>query len=790
MKKLKKFLFAAFTVAILSCLLCQPAFAAISESDVQAQVDAVGKEAVSGNVFIWFLCAIGFLKVGQKIDSFLSSLGVNVGHTGGSMLAEAMIAARGIGGIKNFSSHHFGGGRNSSSTNVNANGGKGSGGFGAGFASGGLAGVVSRKVTNSAIKTATTTPSSKPSGLGSLLGDAAAGGIGGHMYASSVSKGGNFANNVIGSVATGSISQMGSISGEKAAEALHSYMGYAALESGAENVPTFQNVEIGGGRITGTEVTAEHPEGISFGMYHADQYVAPEGQYTTVHAVDGTAWYKQYAVDAVDKSPYMAPDGSIAFNESIVKKLPPAPRRKDKIYMPEDQKSGFSEAVETGASAAHTIRGAIKTGKAISSAAKGAAAGGPYGAVAGAVWAGRKHIGKIIVAVIALLMLPVLFVLMLPGLIFGGLTNAFSPSDPEIPILNSETAIIENANEITFTLNGILGEALDDVLARIEADFAASGADHMEVKNAYSGGPIYNANLFISQYCAAKDKDFESISLNDLAATLRENKQHLYSYTSKQEIRESTVTDPETGEETTEPETWMVYTVRYNGESYFSDVVFQLTDDQKELAADYASNLSLFLGDGLLQNLEAWTGNSITSLGDVTFTDGITPVVYYNQLDERYAGKAYGTDNIGGYGCGPTAMAIVVSSLTDDMVDPVEMAEWSYNNGYWCKSSGSYHALIPAAAGEWGLPVSGCTTAEPQRITDALANGKLVVAIMSEGHFTSSGHFIVLRGVKDGKIMVADPASYTRSEQLWDLSIILNEASRRAGAGGPFWIIG
>ena len=34
-------------------------------------------------------------------------------------------------------------------------------------------------------------------------------------------------------------------------------MGYAALESGAENVPTFQNVEIGGGRITGTEVTAD-----------------------------------------------------------------------------------------------------------------------------------------------------------------------------------------------------------------------------------------------------------------------------------------------------------------------------------------------------------------------------------------------------------------------------------------------------------------------------------------------------------------------------------------------------
>ena len=458
--------------------------------------------------------------------------------------------------------------------------------------------------------------------------------------------------------------------------------------------------------------------------------------------------------------------------------------------MAEEHKDGFAETVDTAASAAHTVKGAIKAGKAISSAAKGAAAGGPYGAVAGAVWAGRKHIGKIIAVIVILLLLPVLFVLMLPGLIFGGLLNAFSPSDTKQPILNSETAIVESANDITFTINSILGEALDDVMVRIEPDFASSGADQMEVKNPYSSGLVYNANLIISQYCATRDEDFERISLDDLAAVLRENKEQLYSYTGTQENREVTIEDPETGEDTITIEVWMVYTIRYNGESYLADSVFSLTDEQKELAADYASNLSLFLGDGLLQNLVEWTGNSIPSLGDVTFSDGVTPVVYYNQLDERYASQPYGTDNIGGYGCGPTAMAIVVSSLTDDMVDPIKMAHWSYENGYWCKSSGSYHALIPAAAEEWGLPVSGCTTSEPQRILDALAEGKLVVAIMSEGHFTSSGHFIVLRGVKDGQIMVADPASYKRSEQLWDLSIILNEASRRAAAGGPFWIIG
>ena len=74
-----------------------PVFAAeLTEADVEAAVASQGKEAVTGNVFVWFLCAIGFLKVSQKIDSFMASLGVNVGRTGGSMLAELMVAGRGI----------------------------------------------------------------------------------------------------------------------------------------------------------------------------------------------------------------------------------------------------------------------------------------------------------------------------------------------------------------------------------------------------------------------------------------------------------------------------------------------------------------------------------------------------------------------------------------------------------------------------------------------------------------------------------------------------------------------
>lgn len=82
------------SLLLISCLILvtsMPVFAAeLTEAEVQQAVDAQGKETVTGNVFIWFLCAIAFLKVSQKIDSFMASLGVNVGNTGGNMMAELL----------------------------------------------------------------------------------------------------------------------------------------------------------------------------------------------------------------------------------------------------------------------------------------------------------------------------------------------------------------------------------------------------------------------------------------------------------------------------------------------------------------------------------------------------------------------------------------------------------------------------------------------------------------------------------------------------------------------------
>lgn len=305
MKRRYRILITLAVIVMMVSLTTVPAFA-LTESEVQDQVNAVGKEAVTGNIFVWFLCAIAFLKVSQKIDSFMSSLGINVGHTGGSMLTEALIAMRGVGMAKSFMGGRGGGGGGSS----------GGGGGGNTFLKGGLSGVVNRKVTNNAIGNANGSKS---------------GGLGGMAFNSSLGKGGGFANSVIGKIATGSISSTGTISGEKAADSLMSYMGYTALGPDAEDVPSFSNVEIGGGHIFATETTAEHPEGIAMGMYHTDQYMPPEGDYTTVTAADGTSWYKQYATDTVERKPYKADDGSVAYNENIVKKLPKAPPRKDRI---------------------------------------------------------------------------------------------------------------------------------------------------------------------------------------------------------------------------------------------------------------------------------------------------------------------------------------------------------------------------------------------------------------------------------------------------------------------------
>ncbi|MEG0780928.1 MAG: C39 family peptidase, partial [Oscillospiraceae bacterium] len=176
--------------------------------------------------------------------------------------------------------------------------------------------------------------------------------------------------------------------------------------------------------------------------------------------------------------------------------------------------------------------------------------------------------------------------------------------------------------------------------------------------------------------------------------------------------------------------------------------------------------------------------------GICLLTGGTVDVPYYNQGESPWVDAPYGSDAIGGHGCGPTAMAMAVSALTDTAVTPTEMAAWSVKNGYWVARGGSRLALISGAAQAYGLEATALRTFTPEALLQALSGGGLVVALMTRGHFTQSGHFILLRGATlDGRILVADPNSTQRSLTTWEPQLILDELSPNRSDGAPLWVL-
>lgn len=273
-----------------------------------------------------------------------------------------------------------------------------------------------------------------------------------------------------------------------------------------------------------------------------------------------------------------------------------------------DNQSAISDVAQKGMKAASTVRGAVKVGKSIAAAAKGGAAGGWIGAVAAFAWENRRLVAAIIVGLVVILLIPVIIICMLPSLIFGGLSDAFSPMDADNPVINNVTVIAENMETITVSLEGILAESLNETLDKIDEDKATlPEGTYVEIVHPVVDETNYNKSLLISQYCASREQDYNSISISDFENTVKQHKENIYRYEKKEELRpvdvEVTVVDAVTGEETTNvifsEEKFTVYTVFYNGEDYFADNIFNLSAEQKELAKDYSENLSLYLNGGI-----------------------------------------------------------------------------------------------------------------------------------------------------------------------------------------------
>ncbi len=142
-------------------------------------------------------------------------------------------------------------------------------------------------------------------------------------------------------------------------------------------------------------------------------------------------------------------------------------------------------------------------------------------------------------------------------------------------------------------------------------------------------------------------------------------------------------------------------------------------------------------------------------------------VPLFLQWDPMWGYEDYGSSIIAVTGCGPTCLSMAGYYLTGDLnMSPSRMAEFAEKNGYYEPGYGSSWTLISEGAGKLGLTATELPLVKKKMVT-ALEEGSPVILAMGPGDFTTTGHYIVLTGVKDGKFQVNDPNSRIRSEKLW-----------------------
>ena len=283
----------------------------------------------------------------------------------------------------------------------------------------------------------------------------------------------------------------------------------------------------------------------------------------------------------------------------------------------EKDESSILSNISSAASMAH---GAIKTGKAITNIAKGASAG-PYGTLAAGLWESRKLISKVVLAVGALLLIPVLYLSLLPSLIFG--TDGIDTASGDV--LNDNSKIMQNIESIESQVESALREKHDETIRLLEAKGKSLGIHHeYSITDDFSDRIIYESTLLISQYCASED-DYRNINVSRLVSQIKSRASTLFTYTERVSEREET-------DEKDKTKTYTVYhhdyVVEYAGMDYFADNVFSLTDEQKELADAYAANLHLFLFDTVYKvdiNEDLTPGETGVAAVDIALTKLGTP---------------------------------------------------------------------------------------------------------------------------------------------------------------------
>lgn len=144
-------------------------------------------------------------------------------------------------------------------------------------------------------------------------------------------------------------------------------------------------------------------------------------------------------------------------------------------------------------------------------------------------------------------------------------------------------------------------------------------------------------------------------------------------------------------------------------------------------------------------------------------------VPLFMQWDRQWGYLDYGNDVVGVAGCGPVCLAMAGYAVTGDetVFRPDNVVEFALKKGYCVPGSGSSWTLIGEGGRQLGLDVVQIPL-DQNRIIKNLEVGNPIICVMGPGTFTTTGHFIVLAGMEDGKFRINDPNSRARSERLWE----------------------
>ena len=168
--------------------------------------------------------------------------------------------------------------------------------------------------------------------------------------------------------------------------------------------------------------------------------------------------------------------------------------------------------------------------------------------------------------------------------------------------------------------------------------------------------------------------------------------------------------------------------------------------------------------------------------------------VSYLQTDKRWSKKPYRvkgeSSTIGGSGCGPTAAAMLLSTLTGKTITPEDTCKWSMDHGYTALGNGTYYAYFAPQFAAYGIKCWQLNWVKAYHNPKAtsfdetvkyLKQGYYAIALMLKGTWTTGGHFVVLWWA-DNKVHINDPASTKAIRTTGDLATFKNEASY-------FWIV-